>query len=239
MTQVNIGEFLTAFNRLHETLEDVVGEKDDFFSLLKTLEMHPIIHLYKDELHIIRKLRNIIVHEKKNIHYEIAYPSENAVERLNFVRKQLIQPETAGDHFERDVFCFNHDDTLERLLYFVNKKRLYQFPIFDEEGLTGVISHSGITNWLADHYSEAVFDFSNILIEDIVGAEYTYFQYEIIPPEMTLFDVEKMFTKNIFAGRNQYILLLSHKKEIENWEDLLGIITPWDLPEVLSLIHFE
>lgn len=239
MENGNIEAFLTAFNRLHETLQDVAGNEDDFFSLLKDLERHPIVHLYKDELHIIRKLRNIIIHEKKNIHYDIAYPSEVAVERLEFVRKQLIQPETAGDHFKRDVFCFDIDDTLERLLYFVHQKRLYQFPIFDESGLTGVISHSGITNWLANHYSDEVIDFSKVFIRDIVEDEYTYFQYEIIHPETSLFDVEKMFSKNLFAGRNQYILLLSDKKEIEDWEDLKGIITPWDLPEVLSLIQFE
>lgn len=231
--------FFTEFNNLHEAMQDKSDSNDDFFTLLKEMEDDPVIHRYKDELHIIRKLRNLLVHEKKTIDYDVAKPSQKTVEQLTFIREQLVQPSTAGEYFSRKVFCFNADDTLERLLYFVGQKSLYQFPIFNDDGLSGVISHSGITNWFAHHFKQGQVDFNDVLIKEIVDDEDTYFQYEVVPLDTSLFTVEKMFTSNLLVGRNQYILLLSDKQTIRHWDDLKGIITPWDLPQVLSLIHYE
>lgn len=188
---------------------------------------------------MIRKLRNLLVHEKKTIDYDIARPSQKAIEQLIFIRQQLIQPATAGKYFSRKVFSFDVEDSLERLLYFVDKNHLYQFPIFDGEGLAGVISHNGITNWLAHNYSEGKVDLTDVQIKDIVVDEQSYFQYDVIKTDTSLFDVEEMFTKNLLSGRIQYVMILSDEEKIEKWKDIKEIITPWDLPQVLSLIHFD
>lgn len=126
---------------------------------------------------------------------------------------------------------------MERLLYFLDQKHLYQFPIFDEEGLAGVISHNGITNWLAHNYSQEHLDFSEVKIRDIVADEESYYHYEVIKSNTSLFDVEAMFSSNLLVGRSQYLILISDQEDIKKWTDLKGIITPWDLPEVLTLIR--
>lgn len=233
----NVERFLTEFNKLHDVMQEKVGRNADFYTLLNRMEKDLIIRRFKDELHIIRKLRNLLVHEKKTIAYDLAEPSDEVIEQIIFVREQLVQPATAGKHFSRRVFCFNIEDSLERLLYFLDKKSLYQFPVFDDEGLTGVISHNGITNWLAHNYTRMPLDFSKVKIRDIVADEESYFHYEVIKPTTSLFDVEAMFSSNLLVGRSQYLILLSDKEKITEWEDLQGIITPWDLPEVLTLIH--
>ena len=232
-------QYITEFIQLHDVLQEKVGNTGDFYTLLKELENDPVIRRYKDELHVIRKLRNILVHEKKTIDYDIAVPSEKVIQQLKFIRKQIIQPATAGQYFSRRVFSFNADDSFKRLLYFVDKNHLYQFPIFDEEGLTGIISHNGITNWLAHNHSKGQVDLRDVLIEDIVKDEETYLDYQVIATDTTLFDVEELFSKNLLEGRNQYVVLLSDKPKIKEWEDIEGIITPWDLPQLLSLIQFE
>lgn len=232
-----IQRFYIEFNKLHDALKEKAGKDEDFFSLLKLLEKDIVVGRYKDQLHIIRKLRNLLVHETRTIDYDIATPSEEVIEYLIFVRKQIIQPANAIEHFSRKVFCFDIDDSLERLLYFVGKKQLYQFPIFDEEGLAGIISHNGITNWLSHNFSNSSLDFKEIKIRDIVADENSYYHYEVIKPTTSLFDVEQMFSSNLFVGRSQYVILISDKEEIKEWNDLKGIITPWDLPEVLTSIQ--
>ncbi len=232
-------KFIAEFNRLHDALQDKAGTTEDIFTLLKKMERDPVIRRYKDELHVIRKLRNLLIHEKKTIDYDIAIPSEKAIEQLKFIRKQIIQPATAGQFFSRRVFCFNADDSFKRLLYFVDKNHLYQFPIFDEEGLAGIISHNGITNWLAHNHSKGQVDLREVVIADIIADEETYYDYEVISPETTLFEVEEMFTKNLLKGRNQYLVLLSDAVNIEQWEDIKGIITPWDLPKLFSVLEIE
>lgn len=232
-----IQRFYIEFNKLHDALKEKTGKNDDFFSLLKLLERDIVVSRYKDELHIIRKLRNLLVHETRTMEYDIATPSEEVIEYIIFVRKQIIQPSSAGDHFSRKVFCFNIDDSLERLLYFLNKKQLYQFPVFDENGLAGVISHNGITNWLAHNFSNPNLDFKQVKIRDIVADENSYYHYEVIKPTTSLFDVEQMFSSNLFVGRSQYVILISDNEEIKEYGDLKGIVTPWDLPEVMTTIQ--
>lgn len=230
-------EFISEFNKLHDVLKERAKREDDFFSLLKRLEKDRVVSRYKDELHIIRKLRNLLVHEKRSVAYDIAIPSKVLVKQLKFIRQQLIQPATASEHFSREVFSFNIDNSLERLLYFINEKHLYQFPIFDEEGLAGVISHNGITNWLAQEFSKNSIDFNQVKISDIVADEDSYYHYEVIKSNTSLFDVEAMFSSNLFVGRSQYVILISDEEKITKWKDLKGIITPWDLPEVMALLR--
>lgn len=230
-------EFISEYNKLHDALKDYAEKDDSFFSLLKVLEKDRIVSRYKDELHIIRKLRNLLVHEKKTIDYDVAIPSDKIIEQLKMIRQQIIQPATVGEHFSRKVFAFNIDDSLERLLYFINQKHLYQFPIFDKDELAGVISHSGITNWLAHDYSKNSIDFSKVKISDIVANEDSYYHYEVIKSDTSLFDVEAMFSSNLFVGRSQYLILISDEEKIRKKEDLKGIITPWDLPEVMSSLR--
>lgn len=232
-----IQRFYIEFNKLHDSLKEKTGKDDDFFSLLKLLEKDIVVGRYKDQLHIIRKLRNLLVHETRTVEYDIATPSEEVIEYMKFVRKQIIQPASVGDHFSRKVFCFNINDSLERLLYFLDKKQLYQFPVFDENGLAGVISHNGITNWLAHNFSNPDLDFKQVKIRDIVADENSYYHYEVIRPETTLFDVEQMFSSNLAVGRSQYVILISDTKEIKEYEDIKGIVTPWDLPEVMTAIQ--
>lgn len=232
-----IQRFYIEFNKLHDALKEKTGKDDDFFSLLKLLEKDIVVGRYKDQLHIIRKLRNLLVHETRTAEYDIATPSEEVIEYIIFVRKQIIQPSSVGDHFSRKVFCFNINDSLERLLYFLDKKQLYQFPVFDENGLAGVISHNGITNWLAHNFSNPYLDFKQVKIRDIVADENSYYHYEVIRSETTLFDVEQMFSSNLAVGRSQYVILISDTKEIKEYEDIKGIVTPWDLPEVMTAIQ--
>lgn len=239
MSENNMEKFIAEFNYLHEVLQEKAGSDDDFYTLLKEMEKDPMVNRYKDELHVIRKLRNLLIHEKKTIDYDLASPSKKVIEQLIFIRKQLIQPATAGEYFSRHVFCFNSDDSLKRLLYFVDKNHLYQFPIFNGAGLAGILSHSGITNWMAHNHSKGQVILQDIKIQDIIADEETYLDYEVIPTDTSLFDVEEMFSKNLLKGRNQYLVLLSDEPKIKQWEDIKGIITPWDLPKLFSLIQFE
>lgn len=92
---------------------------------------------------------------------------------------------------------------------------------------------------MANHYTDGKLDLSEILIKDIVADETTYYQYEIISPATSLFEVEEMFFRNLAVGRSQYLILLAEVDEIREWDDIKGIITPWDLPKVLNLVQFE
>lgn len=228
--------FLAEFNQLHKAMQAKTGKQDDFFSLLKRMEKtDSVIRRYKDELHLTRKLRNLLVHEKQTIAYDIAIPSEEALQALHDIRIKFEYPETAST-FEKKVYSFNINDSLFKLLEAVNRYQISHFPIFDDHQLQGVMSHNGITHWIGHEYQQKIIDLTKVQLSDIVEAEDTYMHYDVIIPETPLYLVEQLFQENLLAGRNLFVILIATKKKITQADQLKGIITSNDLPRVLQSI---
>ena len=90
--------FIESFNHIHKYLKKYTDSDDNvsFSDLLYKSKAHPMIHLYLDELHLFRKLRNIIVHQTDDFEQLIATPSDEVVERIKFIEQQLVDPSTVG-----------------------------------------------------------------------------------------------------------------------------------------------
>lgn len=228
--------FLAEFNKLHKAMQEKVGKEDDFFSLLKRMEKtDSVISRYKDELHLIRKLRNLLVHEKQTIDYDLAIPSSKTVKDLHNIRLKFEFPETASK-FEKKVYSFSLEDSLYKLLQAVDQYNISHFPIFYQDKLQGVMSHNGITHWIGHEYKQKVIDLTTVHLSDIVEAEDTYMHYDVVQPETPLYDVEQLFHQNLLAGRNLFVILIATKNKITQPNQLKGIITAYDLPRVLGEI---
>ena len=91
-------EFIESFNHIHKYLKKFTHSDDNvsFSDLLSKAKSHPMIHQYLDELHLFRKLRNIIIHQTDDFEQLIARPSDEVVERIKFIEKQLVDPATVG-----------------------------------------------------------------------------------------------------------------------------------------------
>ena len=83
--------FIESFNHIHKYLKKYTDSDDNvsFSDLLYKAKAHPMIHLYLDELHLFRKLRNIIVHQTDDFERLVATPSDEVVERIKFIEQQL------------------------------------------------------------------------------------------------------------------------------------------------------
>ena len=110
-------EFIESFNHIHKYLKKYTDSDDNvsFSDLLYKAKAHPMIHLYLDELHLFRKLRNIIVHQTDDFEQLIATPSDEVVERIKFIEQQLVDPSTVGV-FKAEVIKFNATDSIEDVL---------------------------------------------------------------------------------------------------------------------------
>ena len=116
-------EFIESFNHIHKYLKKYTDSDDNvsFSDLLYKAKAHPMIHLYLDELHLFRKLRNIIVHQTDDFEQLIATPSDEVVERIKFIEQQLVDPSTVGV-FKAEVIKFNATDSIEDVLNEINAK---------------------------------------------------------------------------------------------------------------------
>ena len=141
-------EFIESFNHIHKYLKKYTNSDDNvsFSDLLYKAKKHPMIHLYLDELHLFRKLRNIIVHQTDDFEQLIAYPSDEVVERMKFIEQQLVDPSTVIV-FKTEVIKFNATDAIADVLKVSGEKEILKLPIYENDKFVGLVTSRGIAKW--------------------------------------------------------------------------------------------
>ncbi|MCL1949000.1 MAG: hypothetical protein FWF59_04635 [Turicibacter sp.] len=147
--QANYLEFIEAFNKIHKYLLKFTDSDDNvsFSDLLYRSKKHPMLSLYLDDLHVFRKLRNIIVHQTDDFDKIIAMPSEETVKRIRFIESQLIDP-LKVDVFKGEVHHFQLQDGIQDVLSKSSDKGILKFPVYDGQKFVGLITSRAVAKWL-------------------------------------------------------------------------------------------
>lgn len=157
MSETNYLEFIETFNRVHKYLIKYTRSEDNvsFSDLLYKSKPHPMISLYLDELHIFRKLRNIIVHQTEDFEKVIATPSEETVKRIKYIESQLVDPATMSA-FKGDIHRFEAGDRLKDALLTSTDKGFLKFPTYEGQKFAGLVTSRAIAKWLQQESSQDV-----------------------------------------------------------------------------------
>lgn len=224
-------EFIESFNHIHKYLKKYTNSDENvsFSDLLYKAKAHPMIERYMDELHLFRKLRNIIVHHTDNFESLIATPSVEAVERLKFIEQQLVDP-TNLIVFKGDVVKFKSDDQLHTVLKASAEKEFSKFPIYENDKFIGLVTSRGITKWLQKHIKNNNIEL-NETMKDLLEYEKKS-KYQFVLETMTVYDAWQLFQK---SSKKLDVLLLTktgdQESEIEaviTYDDLLKYIYTHD-----------
>lgn len=238
MNQDNVREFLHVFNELQKVIAAKLGVDPDtnFGSLLYAADekQDKVIKTYKRKLDIYRQFRNILVHSTINEHESIANPSQSLIEEMKVVKEKIEYPKVVSDLFLEKVISFNQNDKLKDVLETIKENQISQFPVFQENKLIGLISENGITNFLAHSITDDLISISGTTVRDILDNDKEKNSYEIIPENKSIFDIESIYSKKMEEGIVAYFLLISKTDRVTKPSDLTGIITPWDMPEIIE-----
>ncbi|MCA9766150.1 MAG: CBS domain-containing protein [Carnobacterium sp.] len=234
----NISRFYHAFNEL----QDVVAKKmnksaeTNFGSLLgiARLQKDKVILSYMDSLDFFREFRNLLIHKTISGEEAIATPSSLLIEEIEMITEKIKHPKKVKDLFLSEVVTFDQGDKLSLVLKKVKEKSYSQFPVFNDNKLVGIVSENGITNFLANSISEDFISIKDITIEEVLGAHEEKRLYEVINENKSIFDIESIFNKRIKEGKTAYVLLISKNQHIKSPTDIVGIMTPWDIPEIVK-----
>lgn len=237
----NNGLFLQSFNNIEKRLRDDIDAYKNvpFYELVeKNAKINKLIRQFENELKTMGDLRNFVVHG--NIISPMAIASEITVKRINFIEKQLTDPMKITELFEEDVVGVNEDDSLSDLLKLLEKKRYSQYPVINQEGLTGLITENGIANWLANNIEKDVISIKRTTVKDVIVNEEDRESYDILYSYNTLYDVIEKFEKGRNTGKRIFIIIVlkSQQKNIR-LEDIYTIITPWDLDLIYTSLGLE
>ncbi|WP_423188715.1 CBS domain-containing protein [Alkalibacterium sp. f15] len=150
------------------------------------------------------------------------------------ITEKIKYSKRVKDVFLKRVRTFDVNDPLEKVLEVINHVRYTQFPVFDGDNLVGIISSIGVTKYLAKAMNQDIRSIKNTTVKHILEVEDEQNFYEVISSDKSIFDIEEIFSERIKEGRTTYILLIAKGEKINKKSDLIGIITPWDIPRVVA-----
>ena len=167
----NYDRYNGEFNTLHEVLKNKLNNKNRNFGRLIQYgkdNKDKVINNYYEELDFHREFRNILSHSHRRGKPPVAQPSEAVIEELINLTNRIRSPKKASDLFLADVAHFNSDDSLAKVLQFVNDNQYSQFPVFDNNQLKGLITENGITQFLSRSVKDDVISISETIISDVI-----------------------------------------------------------------------
>lgn len=223
--------FLAAFNRIDELMRKrcqmEIG-KHDFAAVLAAYAQRTYF-TERDFLLLANRLRNVIVHDKKDPIEELASPVLRVVERMERIAKDLEAPEKVEKRFvNEDVATVTIDQSLKDVMKMIVDHGFSQFPVIKDGSIMGLLTENGITRWLSlEVAKESIIDFADVTIAMVLEHEEKRENMILIGRLRELNEVRLQFIKNAFL--EAAVITQAGKPE----QKPLGILTRWDLIEKL------
>jgi predicted transcriptional regulator len=231
----NAQRFLTLFNDIENYLTNLAGlnKHEDFMRIVVRLcEKNKVIRAYKDDLREYSELRNAIVHQQKA--KPIAEPYDETVEDLGKIIALIKKPPTAYAIASKPVYKCKADELIVDVVKKMTKEVYTHVPVLENGNFVGVFSESALARWLGSSSEKDGF----ILEAARIGEIKQYFDKENDP-----FCCYKFVSRNtdMFTIKDDFLAFVNQTKRLgavfvtangKKEEDVLGIITPWDLPKL-------
>lgn len=219
--------FLVAYNQIDAAMRKHTRILDDTVSFSEVAEKFSEKMYFSDMgfIRVAAKLRNVLVHEKKDHSQELATPVEKAVQEMERIANELNAPEKVDQRFQRNVEAVSPTDTIKKVLQLVAEHGFSQFPVLSEEGeIVGLLTENGITRWLSPEVcKESMIEFEEVKVHQIMAHEESRENMQIVGRHRLVNDIRKLFSdKNLLEAA---IITQTGKKT----EKPIGIITRWDL----------
>lgn len=227
----NSETFLTTFNKIDKELKVLIKSKEIGFSKAVRIlrDTNAIVKRYSDTLLEFAELRNAIVHNTVDADHVIAEPHDSIVAKIVEIEKRISRPEKVIDLYSRKVFCFQESDPLSNLLAIIREKTLSKFPIYNGSEFKGMITQKGIANWIAHNIEDSCLPAVKTLLKEVLPFQKDE-NYKFISMHTSVYQAVETFKDQIGKGKRLEALLIT--KAGDSSEELLGIITMWDILEV-------
>ncbi len=231
----NSKRFLSAFNDVERHLRRLTGSGPEvsFRQLVKTAaRKENAVARSTDDLGELAGLRNAIVHQSKDD--VIAEPHTATCDLLDRIACMLLNPPLVLPRFQRDVVSVEISSAIGSVVTEAYRHSFSQFPVLENSSFVGVMTTNTVVRWLGANASDDVFSLEESTVREIL--EYNEFSnnYEFVNRETDLFRVLGLFQKHDEGGERLDAVLISHNGK--STEKMLGIISPWDLPAIHSLV---
>ena len=233
MSVRNSDRFITAYNRIEKVLAKKVDENGflPFYRLIDQAKIkNSVVRNYEEDLREFGDLRNAIVHHRTGVDYVIAEPHDEIVERIELIDKKLRNPLKVGALFGCKVHSLQASDSLTKALALMRENKFGQIPVYEDQTYKGLITAAGITHWLAGRSTEDSISREIPTLSDVYSYEKRKESYVFVKRELSIYEAEDYFKRAITEGTRLEALLITENANPD--EELIGIITPYDLLKI-------
>jgi predicted transcriptional regulator len=230
--QTDLSErFEIAYNKIDQVIKKWVNYPDKRFTVLlrEGAKHHQIIKNYSGELEQYGRLRNAIVHEKRELGSYIAEPHANVVNRIEKIANIFTQPNYALSIATKNLIKFDYNDNIVLVINAIQEYSYSQYPVYNNSNYVGLLTAKDIVKWMANYAVKSIVDLREFKIMDIF-VNYQTLPVEFAEKSIDIFEVEKIF-EHAHKNKSDLEAVIITENGNED-EKPLGIITPWDLIEI-------
>ncbi|MBI4298025.1 MAG: CBS domain-containing protein [Chloroflexi bacterium] len=226
----NSERFLGAFNRIDKHLRKVlnVDREIPFMRMVREAsESNHLVLRVRDALADLSELRNAIIHDSTDGHV-IAEPNNQVIEEIERVLTFLVDAPKIIPMFQRKVVILSATDPVTTALEYVNRYAFSQFPVYSGRDFCALLTTNAIVHWLANCHAGGVH--LDVPVEKVLPFAEDTDNCVFMSRNKTPFDVVSIVRSYEKKGKKLGAILITQDGRKD--EQLLGIITMWDLPEV-------
>ena len=229
---------------LFKELEDVIkneckkcaidtNEKSISLLINELSKKNNIVRRNKDELDLIRNVRNLNVHQQIDKYKYVVYPSPEINNKLEMIINEIKNPPMIYYSEmcikKSNMYCRKMNHSIYDTIQEMTKKLYTHIPIIENGKLIGVFSENTLLD-IVKRDNVIIIDEKTTFkdIEENLKIEnHTMESFKFISKRKNIYDVEDMF-KNYFGQHKRIgcIYITENGKENEN---ILGMLTAWDV----------
>lgn len=198
---------------------------------------NPVVKQKKnyDLLDASANLRNLIVH---NSDLKLALPTEDFVSIFEKLVNEVLNPKQVQDKMIKLAnlkYC-TLKNSIQKAYKIMQENNLSNIPILEGKILKGVFSESTIMLLAENDYKDLCIDLQektfNEIINEISIEKHPSLSYPVVPRKLAILEAIKLFTKDGYkSGKRTELLFVTNNGK--SHEDLLGILSPYDLLDLL------
>lgn len=223
--------FEVAFNQIHESLKLIVKIEDDRFKVLLDAgsRKHKMIDKYYNDLKQYAKLRNSLVHNKKELGRYIAEPHIDVVKQIEKISTIFNKPDYALSIATKEVIYFDYEDSILSTLQAIKKYGYSQYPVYKNKKCVGLLKTGDIVNWMSENIINTIVDVTDLKVGHVI-ANVKNHPIEFAPKSIDIFSIEDIYENKHKEKVDLEVVIIT---ENGRWDESpLGMVTAWDLIEI-------
>ncbi len=227
-------EFLDVYADLEKHFRKSLGAENikSFSVMVKELSKRDrLISRFRDELLQWHDLRNAIVHERRGGGQVIAEPVPEALEEFQRLARLISSPPKILGRFQREVARVAPSDSVRHATETMRDKGFAQLPVYDDNGLHGLLTATAISRWLASAWEPGVFE--DTAVAEVLAVADDHSAWRLLDRDATFTDALSLFDQAHDTGVRLVAIVITH--DGKPGQKPIGILTSADLPALIDI----